>query len=115
MSEELTQNLGGRESFEALVLAELRSINSRLTSMEGRLTAVEDRLTALEGRAEALDGRLTSLEEKVDARLHDTRPIWETVLSRLKVIDKKLDLFAKDMMELRAEVELLKERLPSVA
>ena len=108
MSEETTQNFGGRESFEALVLTELRSINSRLTSMEGRLAA-------LEGRVDALDGRLTSLEEKVEARLHDTRPIWEAVMARLTIIEKKLDIFAKDMMHLRAEVELLQERLPPAA
>jgi chromosome segregation ATPase len=119
MSEETTKNFDGEESFAARVLSELARLNSQMTagfaSVENRLDTVERRLTTLEGRVAVLDGRITALEEKVDARLHDTRPIWEAVISRLKVIDKKLDLFAKDMMELRAEMELLKDRLPSAA
>ena len=57
MSEDLTQNLPSRP-FEERVLAELAAINMHLGS---------------------LDRRMTSLEEKVDARLHDTRPMWEAV------------------------------------
>ncbi|HEX5705942.1 MAG TPA: hypothetical protein VFX96_01505, partial [Pyrinomonadaceae bacterium] len=95
MSEEQTQSLNGGDSFEARVLAEFAQLNNRMASFETRMTSLETRMTSLEGR-------LTALEEKVEARLHDTRPIWEAVMSRLKIIDKKLDIFAKDMMELRA-------------
>ena len=31
--------------------------------------------------------RLTTLEQKVDARLHETRPIWEGVLARLEELE----------------------------
>lgn len=34
--------------------------------------------------------RLTSLEEKVDARLKETRPIWESVNTRLDAIETSL-------------------------
>ena len=119
MGEETTKNFAGGESFENRVLAELARINSQMAtgfaSLESRLDTVERRLSTLESRVDGLEGRLTSWEEKVDARLHDTRPIWEAVMSRLTVIEKKLDLFAKDMMHLRAELELLEERLPPAA
>jgi uncharacterized protein YaaR (DUF327 family) len=81
-------------SFGSRVLGALATINSRLTSIEGRVN---------------------SLEERVDARLRETRPVWEAVLRRLEVIDSKLNVFAQDMMDVRAEVELLKKRNPPAA
>jgi predicted nuclease with TOPRIM domain len=37
-----------------------------------------------------LYGRLTALEDKVDARLRETRPIWEAVLARLEAVENHL-------------------------
>ena len=67
MSEDRTQNLPGGDMGEVLSL---------LRSIDGRLTAVETRLTAL--------------EDKVERRLHDTRPIWEQVLTRLTAVEERL-------------------------
>jgi hypothetical protein len=89
MSEEQTDRLEGGTPFEIRVLRELSNINQRLNGLEGRLT---------------------SLEEKVDARLYDTRPIWEAVLTRLDRIEAKLDVFGRDLVETRTDVEMLKKR-----
>ncbi len=95
MSEDLTQNLP--TSFQERVLAEFAALNNRMTSLEGRLTSLEDRMTSLEGRMTSLedrvlsvDSRLISLEVTVDARLRETRPIWEGVQQRLTEIEKGL-------------------------
>ena len=122
MSEEPTENLNERSSFESRVLTELANISSRLSALEtkvDRLEAKVDRLEAkvgrLETRVESLEGKFTALEGKVDARLQETRPIWETVLSRLEAIDSKLDVLGLDVLEMRAEVERLKKRQPPAA
>jgi chromosome segregation ATPase len=60
MSEETTQNLPD---------GELRQILARL---------------------ESIDKRLGMLEEKVDRRLQETRPIWESVLEQLKEVNTRL-------------------------
>jgi predicted nuclease with TOPRIM domain len=60
MSEDRTQNLPGGDMGE--VLSILRS----------------------------MDARLTALEDKVERRLHDTRPIWEQVLTRLTAVEERL-------------------------
>ena len=41
-------------------------------------------------RLDSIDTRLTSLEEKVDRRLQETRPIWESVLAQLKEVNTRL-------------------------
>ncbi len=70
MSEDITRrNMPEASSFEERVLAQLSSMANQLTDMNTRLTA---------------------LEEKVDARLRETRPIWEGVLDRLTAIEERL-------------------------
>lgn len=92
MSEEQTERFEGGTPFEIRVLRELANINRRL---------------------DGLETRLTNLEEKVEARLYDTRPIWEAVLAKLDRMEAKLDVFGRDLVEARTDVEMLKRRLPA--
>lgn len=92
MGEEQTDRFEGGTPFEIRVLRELSNINQRLGGLETRLT---------------------TLEEKVDARLYDTRPIWEAVLGRLDRIEAKLDVFGRDLIETRTDVRALEKRLPA--
>jgi hypothetical protein len=99
MSEEQTERLEGSTPFETRVLRELSNLNRRF---------------------DGLEVRLTNLEEKVDVRLHETRPIWESVLARLESIetrlvkmDAKFDVITRDIMDTRTDVEILKKRPPA--
>jgi predicted nuclease with TOPRIM domain len=128
MSEDLTQNLPS--TFQERVLAEFAALNVRMTSFEGRmisigdrltsvenrLTSVENRLVSVEDRVLSIDTRLSSLEDKVDARLRETRPIWEGVLQRLTQIEKNLDTLTyhfktmiREAFDLRSRVEKLED------
>lgn len=124
MSEDLTQNLPS--SFEERVLSELAAIrqenaqtNARLTSLETRMTSLEGRMTSLEDRVLSIDTRLTSLEDKVDARLHETRPNWEGMLQRLTEIEKGLSTLNRhfktminESFDLRSRVDKLEDSQP---
>jgi hypothetical protein len=106
MSEENTERLEGSTPFEIRVLRELANLNRRFDGMGASFTGLE--------------GRLISLEEKVDSRLQETRPIWEAVLVRLDSIETrldkmeaKLDVFGRDLVDTRTDVELLKKRPPA--
>jgi chromosome segregation ATPase len=113
MSEEQTDRLEGGTPFEIRVLRELANMNRRF---------------------DGLEVRLTSLEEKVNARLHDTRPIWESVLSRLDSIetrldrmetrldsidtrlervDDKFDAVGSELLDVRTDIKTLKKRPPA--
>jgi hypothetical protein len=85
----------------------------------------EDPMNQLLLLVQGIDARLRSLEEKVDARLHDTRPIWESVQAQLKEmslrledIDTRLDKVEGTGLTTRSELrELrrdLKEHLPAM-
>ena len=69
-------------------------------------------------RFDALDARLTALEEKVDARLRETRPIWEgmkadleSVKDEVKEINRGVKILHKDILQVRVDQEELRERI----
>ncbi len=69
-------------------------------------------------RFDMLDARLTALEDKVDARLHETRPIWEAALSRLdsiegelKSLNRQVRVLHDDVLRVRVDQEDLRERI----
>ena len=108
MSEDPTQGLPQRP-FEEQVLAGLSDIRQELAAQRETMTRMDGRLTSVEER-------LISLEEKVDARLRETRPIWEGVLARLTAIESELSRmnrqfrsFVADTFQLRVRVEKLEE------
>ena len=99
MSDNPTQETPDTRSFEERVFARFDSLDERIDRFESRI----------EGKVDALDGRLTTLEEKVDARLRETRPIWEAVLTRLDGVEKRLEGVEKEVKEVRLGVMLLHE------
>ncbi|HEX8843604.1 MAG TPA: hypothetical protein VF791_03120 [Pyrinomonadaceae bacterium] len=112
MSEDLTRKLP-LTSFEERVLNELAAIRQETAQQSVRLAALEERLTSLEER-------LVSLEEKVDARLRETRPIWEGVQQRLteikaalKEFNRQMKTLITDSFKLRARVEELEDSQPT--
>lgn len=84
MSDNPTRETPDSRSFEERVFA-------RFDALDQRMTGVENRLISLEDKVDRIDVRLTALEEKMDARLRETRPIWEAVLTRLDGVETRLD------------------------
>lgn len=69
-------------------------------------------------KLEVMDARLQVVESKIEDRGFDTKPIWEKALveimevnQRVTTIDRKIDVFSRDMLNLRAEQLGLEERL----
>ncbi len=117
MSEETTQQLPNDI---------LKLILARLDSKDGRFDSIDKRLSSM-------DARLTAVEEKVDRRMQETRPIWERALAEiaglraemqegfekvhgelnhgLRRIDRKVDILNHDILEVRADMLHLDERV----
>ncbi|MDT4898150.1 MAG: hypothetical protein QOH25_3227 [Acidobacteriota bacterium] len=103
MSEDPTKDLPNTRPFEERILAELSAMR-----------------TDFSNRFDLLETRLTSLEDKVDARLRETRPVWEGVQTQLKGIEKQLDdlnrqfkTLIQDSFNLRVRVEKLEDNQPT--
>jgi predicted nuclease with TOPRIM domain len=116
MSDNPTRETSDSRSFEERVFARFDALDARMDRLDGRMDRFESRLGSLEDKVDGVGGRVTALEEKVDARLRETRPIWEGVLARLDNIEAELAFmnrqfraFVADIFQLRARVEKLEE------
>lgn len=99
MSDNPTRETPDSRSFEERVFARFDSLDARIDRFESRI----------EGKVNALDGRLTALEEKVDARLRETRPIWEAVLTRLTSVEERVGNVETEVRQVRRTMRALHE------
>jgi hypothetical protein len=60
-----------------------------------------DALKVILARFDSMDARHTALEEKVDRRLQETRPIWESVLAEMKEVNTRLTKVENDYKDFR--------------
>jgi len=104
MNEDPTKRANG-ESFEARVLSELSAIRAEQSETRKDIAALDSRLGSVEERLTSVEERLTSVEDKVDARLREMRPIWESVLDNIRRLDLKFDEVLRDLFEVRADVK----------
>jgi TolA-binding protein len=90
----------------------------RLTEDDGSLAgdallhAVRRDMQGLFGLVKGLDQKVEALDAKVEARLRDTTPMWEVVVSRLDTIvaeqasqGKRLDVIETELRQLRRRIE----------
>ncbi len=124
MNEDPTKKLSDGESFESRVLSGLAAIQvgqvdirneqveirreqatmrAELAEVRAELAEMKKAIAALDSRLGSVEERLTSLEEKVDARLRETRPIWESALDNIKRLDLKFDELLSELFEIKAD------------
>jgi len=139
LSEDPTQELPRKGSFEARVLAEFAALRGEVTAVHEEVAAVHGEFVGVRGEVAAVRGevaavrgelaevradiarldarqqrfeeRLIALEEKVDSRLRETRPIWETVQLGIKRLDMKFDIVIRELYDVRADAKFLDKRL----
>lgn len=97
MAEDPTQKLPDSRPFEERVLAELAAIRSGQAALETRMTTLETRLTAL--------------EDKVDARLRETRPIWDSMQQQLTGLDTRMAAMETRMAAMEKTLDDIRLRL----
>ena len=118
MSEDRTQELPDNRSFQERVFARFDAIDGRFGTVDARFDAMESRF---DRRFDSLDTRVQALE----ARALDTKPIWERALTeilevkqgveevkgRVENIERKFDVLALDMMQLRGDQRRVEKRM----
>ena len=86
------------------IRTEVDAIRSEQQALRAQVDAIQVQQSAMARNIIGLDERLTSLEEIVDARLKETRPIWEAVQAQIEKLDEKFDLMIRDLYDLRGKV-----------
>ncbi len=136
VTEDPTKELPGASPFEQRVMAEFAALRSEIGVLRGEVRSevgsvrsevdglrsevgelrsevaeVRTQQMAMAEHFVALVQRLTSLEERVDARLKETRPIWEAVQAQIEKLDEKFNLFIRDLYDVRGDLGLHDKRL----
>jgi len=123
MNEDTTRDLPAL-SFEERVLAEFAALRQEVGGLRQELDTVKQDvhgmklvINEMNHQIHDVNKRLTTLEEKADARLRETRPMWEAVLVQLRevkdgiaLLNAKITELIRDSMATRARVTLLEER-----
>jgi chromosome segregation ATPase len=110
MREDLTEI----RSQQAAMREDVAAIRQDIAEIRSQQAAMARNIAALDQRVIAVDQRLTSLEQRVDARLQETRPIWEAVQEQLRKIAGKFDLVLNDLYEVRLDIRGHERRLTSL-
>jgi predicted nucleic acid-binding Zn-ribbon protein len=95
----------------AEIRAEQSAMRNDITEIRTELVEIRTQQAAMARNIGSLDSRLTSLEERVDARLKETRPIWEAVQEQLQRLTDKFDGVILEFYELRNEIKIHGRRI----
>ena len=104
----------------ALVRTDLAETRTHVGEIRTDIGELRVQQTAMAKNIAAIDQRLTTLEGHVDARLKETRPIWEAVQEQVQRLIERFDLRLHDLYEVRIDVrghhrrlDELERRVPS--
>jgi hypothetical protein len=101
MGEDLTQKLPKIEHSTELVLTAVQNLGTTMqSSIDNLLTWVK-----------SMDSRLRLLERSVEERLHDTRPIWEKVLTDTGLLREGQARLEKSLRDLDRKQSVLNDSL----
>jgi hypothetical protein len=95
MSEDLTQKLPTND--RDVILTAIKNLETYVRS------SVDNLVTWISN----LDGRLHGLEQKLEARLHDTRPIWHKVVADISQLQAGQDGMRADLREINRKTDAI--------
>ena len=90
---------------------DITEMRNDITEIRSEMVEIRTQQAAMAKNIGALDHRLTSLEERVDARLKETRPIWEAVQEQLQRLVERFDAVILEFYELRGELKIHGRRI----
>jgi chromosome segregation ATPase len=98
-------------AFSHELRGELSLLRVEETAMRQDITEIRAQQAAMTQSLASLDERLTSLEQRVDARLQETRPIWEAVQEQVQRLLEKFDVVLHDLYDVRGELKIHGRRI----
>ena len=92
----------------AVLTTTVNEVKSDIVVLKTDMQDVKLRSANMENNLVYFGTRLQALEEKVDQKLYNTRPIWESVLSKLDSIESRLDSIESRLERLETSLDVVK-------
>ena len=108
---EMRQDIAGILGAITEIRTDITEMRTDITEMRAQQAAMAKNIASLDLRVTSIDKRLTTLEEKVDERLKETRPIWETVQQQLQRVVDKFDVVLSDIYDVKIDVRIHGRRI----
>jgi predicted nucleic acid-binding Zn-ribbon protein len=108
---DLRGEVAGIRAEQSSMRNDITEIRNDITEIRTEIVEIRTQQAAMARNVGSLDHRLTSLEERVDARLKETRPIWEAVQEQLQRLTDKFDGVILEFYELRNELKIHGRRI----
>ena len=108
---EMTSEFSAVRAEQAAMRQDISEIRNDIVEIRNDIVQIRSQQTAMAKNISSLDERLTTLEERVDARLKETRPIWEGVQEQLQRLSEKFDAVILEFYELRGEFKIHGRRI----
>ena len=81
------------------------SESDRLDQIIGMVQGLTSETRAMAAQLRAMDERLTSLEQKVEERIYDTRPLWESVQTQIVELREPQERMNQEQTRIREEMQ----------
>lgn len=107
MGEENTKDLTADEMLRML-LADMRDLKTTVSGLETTVSGIDSRLIVVEGE-------LASLAQKVDERLHDTRPMWQAIHAQTEKLTEKVEDLSENLAGVNETLKHFKYQLEDIA
>lgn len=93
------------------IRSDVAEMRNDITEIRSEIVEIRKQQAAMAMNIGVLDHRLTSLEERVDARLKETRPIWEAVQEQIQRLAERFDAMILEFYEVRNEMKIHGRRI----
>lgn len=107
----LRNEISGIRAEQSSMHSEMAEMRSDITEIRSEIVEIRTQQAAMAKNIGALDHRLSSLEERVDARLKETRPIWEAVQEQIQRLAERFDAMILEFYEVRNENKIHGRRI----
>lgn len=97
LEKQVNERLDNLEKQQDELQKQQTDLSAKLGSLASQQAEFGAKLGSLATQQAEFGAKLDNLETIVDQRLYDTRPLWESVLSQIAELDKKIDTRVEDL------------------
>lgn len=87
-----------------VLTSNVEDVKTDVQGLKSWANVTDNRLANMENKIVDFATQLNNLDEKVEKRLHDTRPIWEAALARLDNLETNVEAVKADVATIKSDI-----------